>query len=232
MTPYWVPRPQWVYEKIHWPRSLLGTKYEMIFKSMSSVTKDIPYIVLTNELYDVCCEEINLVLTLRPSDAIWWHESGSTFAQAITCSLTAPSHYQNQYWHISVKSSDIYLKVILHVIHWPSIIKICLNITYLKFHTNIPGANVLTHWGRVTHICVNKLTIIGSDNGLPPGQHHAIICTDAGLLLIGPLGTNFSEILIEILIFSFKKMRLKVSSAKRWPFCLGLNVLTHQGQMI
>ena len=99
MTPYWVPRPQWVYEKIHWPRSLLGTKYEMIFKSMSSVTKDIPYIVLTNELYDVCCEEINLVLTLRPSDAIWWHESGSTFAQAITCSLTAPSHYQNQYWH-------------------------------------------------------------------------------------------------------------------------------------
>ena len=31
--------------------------------------------------------------------------------------------------------------------------------------------------------------------------------------------------LIEILTFSFKKMRLKVSSAKRWPFCLGLNVL-------
>ena len=44
-------------------------------------------------------------------------------------------------------------------------------------------------------------------------------------MLIGPLGTNFSEILIEILTFSFKKMRLKVSSAKRRPFCLGLNVL-------
>ena len=28
----------------------------------------------------------------------------------------------------------------------------------------------LTHWGRVTHICVNKLTIIGSDNGLSPGR--------------------------------------------------------------
>ena len=37
--------------------------------------------------------------------------------------------------------------------------------------------------------------------------------------------TNFSEILIEILAFSFRKMRLKVSSAKRRPFCLGLNVL-------
>ena len=32
--------------------------------------------------------------------------------------------------------------------------------------------------------------------------------------------------LIEILAFSFTKMRLKVSSAKRRPFCLGLNVLT------
>ena len=84
---------------------------------------------------------------------------------------------------------------------------------------------MLTHWGRVTHICVSKLTIIGSDNGLSPDRRQAIIWTNAGLLLIGPLGTNFSEILIEILTFSFKKMRLKVSSAKRRPFCLGLNML-------
>ena len=83
----------------------------------------------------------------------------------------------------------------------------------------------LNHWGRVTHICVSKLTIIGSDNGLLPDRRQAIIWTNAGLLLIGPLWTNFSEILIEILTFSFKKMRLKVSSAKRRPFCLGLNVL-------
>ena len=56
----------------------------------------------------------------------------------------------------------------------------------------------LTHWGRVTHICVSKLTIIGSDNGLSPGRHEAIIWTNAGILLIGPLGTNISEILIDI----------------------------------
>ena len=85
----------------------------------------------------------------------------------------------------------------------------------------------LTHWGRVTHICVSKLTIIGSDNGLSPDRRQAIIWTNAGILLIGPLGTNFSEIFNEILTFSFKKMRLKVSSAKRRPFCLGLNVLTN-----
>ena len=60
----------------------------------------------------------------------------------------------------------------------------------------------LTHWGRVTHICVRNLTIIGSDNGLSPGRRQAIIWTNAGILLIGPLGTNFSEILIEIHIFS------------------------------
>ena len=83
----------------------------------------------------------------------------------------------------------------------------------------------LTHWGRLTHICVSKQTSIDSDIGLSPGRRQAIIWTNAGILLIEPLGTNFSEILIDILTFSIKKMRLKVSSAKRQPFCLGLNVL-------
>ena len=87
----------------------------------------------------------------------------------------------------------------------------------------------LTHWGRVTRICISKLTIIGSDNGLSSDRRQAIIWTNAKLFLIGPLGTNFSEILIEILTFSFKKMRLKVSSAKRRPFCLGLNELIRHG---
>ena len=77
----------------------------------------------------------------------------------------------------------------------------------------------------MTHICVSKLIIISSDNGLSPGRRQAIIWTNDGILLIGPLGQNFSEILIEILTFSFKKMRLKKSSAKWWPFCLGLNEL-------
>ena len=88
--------------------------------------------------------------------------------------------------------------------------------------------SVLTRWGRVAHICVSELTIIASDNGLSPARHQAIVSTSAGILLIGPLGTNFSEISIEIITFSFKKMRLKVSSAKWRPFCLGLNVLKFQ----
>ena len=65
----------------------------------------------------------------------------------------------------------------------------------------------------MTHICISKLTIIGSDNGLSPGRRQDIIWTNAGILLIEPLGANISEILIEILTFSFKKMRFKVSYA-------------------
>ena len=88
------------------------------------------------------------------------------------------------------------------------------------------GLNLLTHWGRVTHICFGNLTIIGSDIGLSPGRRQAIIWTNAGILLIGPLGTYFGEIFAEIITFSIKKMYLKVSSAKWRTFCLSLNVLT------
>ena len=84
---------------------------------------------------------------------------------------------------------------------------------------------ILTHWGRVTHICVGNLTIIGPDNGLLPGRHQAIIRTNAGILSIEPLRTNFSEISIKIHTFSFKEMHLKMSSGKWRTFCLSLNVL-------
>ena len=94
-----------------------------------------------------------------------------------------------------------------------------------KVYVDLNIDNFKTHWGRVPHICVSKLTIIGSDNSLSPDRRQAIIWTNDRKLLIGPLGTKFSEILVEILTFSFKKMHLKVSSAKWWPFCVGLNVL-------
>ena len=87
---------------------------------------------------------------------------------------------------------------------------------------------VLTHWGRVTHICLNKVTIIGSDNGLSPGQRQAIIWTNDGILLIRTFQTHFSEIVSEIHTFSFKKMHFKMSSGKWRPSCLGLNVLNRR----
>ena len=110
-------------------------------------------------------------------------------------------------------------------------------IQYISFHISWIFGNKsnyiifhmpLTHWGRVTHICVSKPTNIGSDNGLSPGRRQAIIWTNAVILLIGPLVTNFNETSIEIHIFSFKKIYLKLSSGKWRPFCLGLNVLICQ----
>ena len=83
---------------------------------------------------------------------------------------------------------------------------------------------LLTQGGWMMHICVSKLTIIGSDNGLSPERRQATIWTNARILLITTLGTNFSEILSEIHTFSFKKMHLKTSPVKGRPFCLGLNV--------
>ena len=109
-----------------------------------------------------------------------------------------------------------------------SVLDISLKNTDLNLYLHLSAASELislTHWGWVMHICVFNLAIIGSDNGLSPGRCQAIAWTNVGILLIGPLGTNFSEMLIEIHTFSFKKIHLKMSSGKWRPFCLGLNVL-------
>ena len=141
----------------------------------------------------------------------------STLVQVMAWCHQATSHYLNQCWLRSPMPYGITR---------PQWVK-----SVISEHTcyELSLWALLTHWGRVTLICVSDLTIIGSDNGLSPGRRQAIIWTNVGILLIGPLGTNFNENLIEILIFSFKKMRLKVSSSKWRPFCLGLNVLKLSG---
>ena len=44
----------------------------------------------------------------------------------------------------------------------------------------------LTHWGRVTHICISELTIIGPGNGFSPRRHQAIIWTNADICYFEP----------------------------------------------
>ena len=73
----------------------------------------------------------------------------------------------------------------------------------------------------MTHICVTKLTIIGSDNGLSPGRRRPIVWTNAGILL-DPMNTfqwhfnrNWNS--------SLKKMHLKMSYEKCRPLCRGLH---------
>ena len=65
-------------------------------------------------------------------------------------------------------------------------LKVTRSLLYLKIRT-IPKLKwFFARWGRVTHLCVSKLTSIASDNGLSPERRQAIIWNNAGILLIGP----------------------------------------------
>ena len=90
--------------------------------------------------------------------------------------------------------------------------------------------SMLTHWDRVTHICVGKLTIIGSDNGLSPGRRQAIIWTNAGILLIGPPRNKLQWISNQNSYIFIQENPFQNVVWKRGPFCVGPNVFTPQVQ--
>ena len=99
-----------------------------------------------------------------------------------------------------------------------------LEVRVFKYlETHLHAVSRVTHWGRVTHICVRKLTIVGSDNGLSPGRRQAVILTNAGVLLIGLLRKVLLVYLLSKLIyFHWRKW---IGKCLR-PFCLGTNLLT------
>ena len=120
-------------------------------------------------------------------------------------------HIKNMYFFIMILSGLILFILFIYpyslgLLHW------------------CKGPWSLTHWGQVTNICISRLTIIGSDNGLSPDRYQAIIWTSAGIFLIIILLTNFSEIWSQNHTFWFKKMHLKMLSRKFRPSCLILNM--------
>ena len=139
-------------------------------------------------------------------ESVWWNSLSKTAQPSIHLSLQElqiPIHTQRLCQLILTKGS---------LLNWP----LC---------TWYGRVSCLTHSGRVTLIWIGNLTIIGSDNGLLPGWLQTIICTNAGILLIGPLGTNLSEILFGFQTFSVKKMHLQnviceMASILSWPQCL------------
>ena len=90
----------------------------------------------------------------------------------------------------------------------------------------------------MTHVCVGKLTTIGSDNGLSPGRHQAIIWTNASILLTGPLETNYSETLIECIPLvrmsseenAFENVVCKMAAILSQPQCVnnGPHIKKHE----
>ena len=157
-----------------------------------------------------------------PSQKLLWSQSSwklfpkvqMTINQhLISHAFVTKSHYLNQWWRSSLTPMSMHPQVPM---------------TYFSFtwHHIYDNNRIRKHIEAEWRIYASlNWVIIGSDNGLSPVRRQAITWTNVGILLIGPLGTNFSEILIETHTFSFKKTHLKLSSGKWCPFCLGLNVL-------
>ena len=189
----------------------LGNKYQWNFKQNAKL------FINENAPENIVCEMAAILTRRRWVDARWHMHYWITI---VSRNDTSPHLFNNKPLTEPMQSycDQHFLECIL--------IKLNQTLDFFSRKGMLPkDMSHLINWGPVMHICVSKLTIIGSDNGLSPDRHQAIIWTNAGILIFGPLGTNFSEILIEIHVFSFKKMHLKMSSGKWQPFCLGLNVL-------
>ena len=93
----------------------------------------------------------------------------------------------------SETKTDICTQSYCHT-HQTRIMELISRYGLYKWHKKVFPLHDLTHWGRVTHICVSQLTIIASDNGLSTGRCQAIIRNNAGLWSIETLATNFNKI--------------------------------------
>ena len=134
---------------------------------------------------------------------MWYCEIHSSYWKITLLVVRFPQHY----FRVSPDTACISQSILWLLMRWkckePGSRRIGFNIIHTKRY--VPDINSvvfdclkisfnrLTHWGQVTYICVSNLTIIGSDNGLSLGRCQAIIWTNAGILLIRTLGTNFSE---------------------------------------
>ena len=119
---------------------------------------------------------------------------------------------------------SLYLMMVQHYTYIPADIHGCLYHRGLMRHVcvNELCCHRLTHWGRVTHICISNLTTVGSDNGLSSSCRHAIIWTNAVILSIGPLGTNFSDCSSYIFIQenASENVIWKMAANLSWPQCV------------
>ena len=95
---------------------------------------------------------------------------------------------------------------------WVTILLVPLPLTWHCFHG-------LTHWGQLMHICISKLDIIGSDNGLFPIQCQAIIWSNIVFVLIGPLNQwNNEDIFIKE--NALEKVIYKMAAIWSQPQCV------------
>ena len=114
----------------------------------------------------------------------------------------APSHYLNQCWNIVNFS-------LRNKFQW-------------NFNRN---SSIFIQENAFENVVCQMASILSRPQWVKHWFRKWLIWTNAGILLIWLIGTNFNEMLTKIHTFSFKKMDLKMSSGKLRPLCLGLNVL-------
>ena len=94
-------------------------------------------------------------------DAMWWHRTGSTLAQAMACCLMAPSHWLNRCWFF-VSEVQWHSPESNFTSQWVTKLIFCimtLKVTLLKLHPQSLVVNELIFpWG----------TFIFPQNYLPP----------------------------------------------------------------
>ena len=188
---------------------------------------------------------VAIIWLQEPNSCSWWKQHWKCEVR-LSLSLSLNTRWKNleagvsAYWVYPVDSVYKIKSILSFIFHaiYGAVSRGCMYSTY----------PFLLWWlweYRVTHICVSKQANISSDNGLSPGRRQAIIWTNAGILLIGPLGTNFSEMLIEIYRVSLKKciwkyhlyngghferlglwpnryLNFSLIKSEVWPICLGL----------
>ena len=100
-----------------------------------------------------------------------------------------------------------------------------LKISIANWRPYCLGFNVLTHWSRVMHICVNKLTITGSDNGLSPGRRQSHYLNQCWNTVNWTLRNKFQwnlnqNLYIFIQENAFGNVVWKTAAILSWPQCV------------
>ena len=156
--------------------------------------------------------EVSLV-NCSQTDATW-PDDRSTLVNVMAWCRQAISHYLNQCWPRFMSPYGVtkpqWVKVMPSVNL--SINGLVVPSTRLVVQKFVSSLKHMSHWCRIYES--GDLASVGSGNGLSPVRRQVITWTNAGLLSIGHLGTNFSEIRIEIRNISLKKMHLDMSSVK------------------
>ena len=165
------------------------------------------------------CMYLSLSLSLYIYIYIW----ELNFAITVISNVLAPNSARPSAGTVLTTSS------VTLVLNWPTLLLVILILRILnhcywdndiikKSSRNLEAFAVLTHWGRMYIHQYNRPPLVQKMAGWL--RFHAIIWIKAGILSIGPLWTNFSEILFTIQTFSLKNMHLKMSSVKWQLFCL------------